>query len=60
MDNLMAYDTKSNNLDDARGYIKALTPWINDYQIEYDSEMNPLGIFGTHNTSSTFHWSYWI
>jgi len=41
MDNLMALDTKSNSLDDAREYIKALAPWIKDDQIEYDSEMNP-------------------
>lgn len=34
MDNMMAVDTKSNSLDDAREYIKALAPWIKDDQIE--------------------------
>jgi len=33
MDNLMALDTKTNSLDDAREYIKALAPWIKDEQI---------------------------
>jgi hypothetical protein len=42
MDNLKTLDTKSNSLDDARDYIKALAPWIKDDQIEYDSEMNPV------------------
>jgi hypothetical protein len=32
MDNLMALDTKSSSLDDAREYIKALAPWIKDDQ----------------------------
>jgi hypothetical protein len=32
MDNLMALDTKTNSLDDARDYIKALAPWIKDDQ----------------------------
>jgi hypothetical protein len=33
MDNLMALDTKSSSLDDARDCIKALAPWINDRQM---------------------------
>jgi hypothetical protein len=56
MDNLMALDTKSNNLDDARDYIKALAPWIKDDQIEYDSEMNPVGVSGVHTPFPPFHW----
>jgi len=56
MDNLMALDTKSNSLDDAREYIKALAPWIKDDQIEYDSEMNPVGISGAHTPFPPFHW----
>ena len=56
MDNLMALDTKSNSLDDARDYIKALAPWIKDDQIEYDSEMNPMGVSGAHTPFPPFHW----
>ncbi|MCB5277779.1 MAG: hypothetical protein LHW62_08825 [Candidatus Cloacimonetes bacterium] len=56
MDNLMALDTKSNSLDDAREYIKALAPWIKDDQIEYDSEMNPVGVSGVHTPFPPFHW----
>jgi SPP1 gp7 family putative phage head morphogenesis protein len=56
MDNLMALDTKSNSLDDAREYIKALAPWIKDDQIEYDSEMNPVGVSGAHTPFPPFHW----
>jgi len=35
MDNLMALDTKSNSLNEAREYIKALAPWIKDNQAVY-------------------------
>jgi len=56
MDNLMALDTKSNSLDDARDYIKALAPWIKDDQIEYDSEMNPVRVSGAHTPFPPFHW----
>ncbi len=56
MDNLMALDTKSNSLDDARDYIKALAPWIKDDQIEYDSEMNPVSVSGAHTPFPPFHW----
>jgi len=56
MDNLMALDTKSNSLDDAREYIKALAPWVKDDQIEYDSEMNPVGVSGAHTPFPPFHW----
>jgi len=56
MDNLMALNTKSNSLDDAREYIKALAPWIKDVQIEYDSEMNPIGVSGAHTPFPPFHW----
>ena len=56
MDNLMALDTKSNSLEDARDYIKALAPWIKDDQIEYDSEMNPVGVSGAHTPFPPFYW----
>jgi hypothetical protein len=56
MDNLMTLDTKSNSLDDAREYIKALAPWIKDDQIEYNSEMNPVGVSGAHTPFPPFHW----
>jgi len=56
MDNLMALDTKSNSLDDAREYIKAMAPWIKDDQIEYDSKMNPVGVSGAHIPFQPFHW----
>lgn len=56
MDNLMALDTKSNSLDDAREYIKALAPWIKDHQIEYDSDMKPVGDSGAHTPFPPFHW----
>jgi len=56
MDKLMALDTKSNNLDDAREYIKALAPWIKDDQIEYDSNMSPVGVSGAHTPFPPFHW----
>jgi hypothetical protein len=54
MDNLLALDTKSNSLDDARDYIKDLTPLIKDDQIEYDSEMNPVGVSGAHTPFPPF------
>mgnify|MGYP007124300278 CR=1 FL=1 len=56
LDNLMALDTKSNSLDDARDYIKALASWIKDDQIEYDSEMNPVGVSGAHTPFPSFDW----
>ena len=56
MDNLMALDTKSSSLEDAREYIKALAPWVKDDQIEYDSEMNPVGVSGAHTPFPPFHW----
>ena len=56
MDKLMALDTKSNSLDDAREYIRALAPWVKDDQIEYDSGMNPVGISGAHTPFPPFHW----
>ena len=56
MGKLMALDTKSKSLDDARAYIKALAPWIKDEQIEYDSEMNPVGVSGAHTPFPTYHW----
>ncbi len=52
----MALDTKSNSLDDARDYIKAMAPWIEDDQIEYDSEMNLAGVSGAHTPFPPFHW----
>lgn len=52
----MALDTKSNSLDDAREYIKALASWIKDDQIEYDSEMNPVGVSGAKTPFTPFHW----
>jgi len=55
-DDLEALDTKSNSLDDAREYIKALAHWFKADQIEYDSEMNPVGISGAHTPFPLFHW----
>jgi hypothetical protein len=48
--------TRDSSLDDAREYIKALAPWIKDDQIEYDSEMNPVGVSGAHTPFPPFHW----
>ena len=56
MENLMALDTKSNSLDDAREYIKALASWIKDDQIEYDSDMKPVGVSGALTPFPPFHW----
>jgi len=56
MDNLMALDTKSNSLDDAREFIKAPAPWIKDDQIEYDSAKNPAGVSRMHTPFPPFHW----
>ena len=55
-DNLMALDTKSGSLDDAREYIKALAPWVKEDQIVYDKEDNPIGVSGTHTPFPPFHW----
>ncbi len=55
MDKLMALDTKSSSLDDAREYIKALAPWIKEEQIEYDTDMNPIGVSGAHTQFPPFH-----
>ena len=52
----MALDTKSNSLDDARDYIKALAPWVKEDQIEYNSEMNPISVSGAHTSFPLFHW----
>ena len=45
-----------NNLDDAKDYIKTLAPWIKDEQIEYDSDIHPVGVFGAHTPFPPFHW----
>ncbi len=55
-DNLMALDTKSGSLDDAREYIKALAPWVKEDQIVYDKEENPIGVSGNHTPFPPFHW----
>ncbi len=56
IDNLMVLDIKCNNLDDAKDYIKTLAPWIKDEQIEYDSDIHPVGVFGAHTPFPPFHW----
>jgi hypothetical protein len=56
MDNLMALDTKSNSLDDAREYIKALAPWVKDDQIVYNNQDEPIGVSGAHTPFPPFHW----
>jgi hypothetical protein len=56
MDNLMALDTKSNSLDDARDYIKALAPWVSNDQIVYNSSDEPIGVSGAHTPFPPFHW----
>ncbi|MDP3114696.1 MAG: hypothetical protein Q8M98_07965 [Candidatus Cloacimonadaceae bacterium] len=56
MDNLMALDTKSNNLDDARDYIKALAPWVSNDQIVYNNNDEPIGVSGAHTPFPPFHW----
>ncbi len=56
MDNLMALDAKSNSLDDARDYIKALAPWVSNDQIVYNSSDEPIGVSGTHTPFPPFHW----
>jgi len=56
MDNLMALDTKSNSLDDAREYIKALAPWVSNDQIVYNSSDEPIGVSGSHTPFPPFHW----
>jgi hypothetical protein len=56
MDNLMALDTKSNSLDDARDYIKALAPWVSNDQIVYNSNDEPIGVSGAHTPFPPFHW----
>jgi len=55
IDNLIALDIKSNSLDDARKYIKALAPWIKDEQIGYGSDMHMVGVFGAHTPFPPFH-----
>ncbi|MDP3114859.1 MAG: hypothetical protein Q8M98_08785 [Candidatus Cloacimonadaceae bacterium] len=56
MDNLMALETKSNSLDDARDYIKALSPWVSNDQIVYNKEDEPIGVSGAHTPFPPFHW----
>ncbi len=48
MDNLMALDTQSNSLEDARDYIKALAPWVSNDQIVYNSSDEPIGVSRAH------------
>ncbi|MDP3115471.1 MAG: phage minor head protein [Candidatus Cloacimonadaceae bacterium] len=56
MDNLMALDTKSDSLDDARDYIKALAPWVSNDQIVYNNQDEPVGVSGSHTPFPPFHW----
>jgi hypothetical protein len=56
MDNLMALDTKSYSLDDAREYIKALAPWVKNDQIVYNNQDDPIGVSGAHTPFPPFHW----
>lgn len=56
MDNLMELDTKSNSLDDAREYIKALVPWVKNDQIVYNNQDEPIGVLGAHTPFPPFHW----
>jgi hypothetical protein len=56
MDNLMAMDTKSNSLDDAREYIKALAPWVKNDQVVYNNQDEPIGVSGAHTPFPPFHW----
>jgi len=56
MDNLMELDTKSNCLDDAREYIKALAPWVKNEQIVYNNQDEPIGVSGAHTPFPPFHW----
>jgi SPP1 gp7 family putative phage head morphogenesis protein len=56
MDNLMALDTKSSSLDDAREYIKALAPWVKNDQIVYNNQDEPIGVSGAHTPFPPFHW----
>jgi len=56
MDNLMELDTKSNSLDDAREYIKALAPWVKNDQIVYNNQDEPIGVSGAHTPIPPFHW----
>jgi len=58
MDNLMALDTKSSSLDDCQRLHQSTRSldWIKDDQIEYDSEMNPVGVSGARTPFPPFHW----
>jgi len=56
MDNLMELDTKSNSLDDAREYIKALASWVKNDQIVYNNQDEPIGVSGAHTPFPPFHW----
>ena len=58
IDNLMSLNYKSNSLVDTREYIKTLASWINDEQIRYDSDMNPVSVSGAHTPFPTFHWKF--
>jgi hypothetical protein len=52
----LAAQDKVYPLNDALEYIKALALWIKDDQMEYDSEMNPVGVSGAHTPFPPFHW----
>lgn|GEM_PF-3700477 len=56
MDNLMAMETKSNSLDDAREYIKAIAPWVSNDQRVYNNDDEPIGVSGVHTPFPQFHW----
>jgi hypothetical protein len=55
-DNLLELDSKSQSLESARDYIKALAPWVSESQIIRDSNGNPTGISGAHTPFPPFHW----
>jgi len=56
MDNLIELDTKSNSLDDAREYIKAIAPWVKNDLIVYNNQDEPIGVSGVHTPFPPFHW----
>jgi len=54
-DKLMAVEMKENNLEKAREQIKALAPWGNAKNVEYDGDGEPIGISGEITPFPPFH-----
>ncbi len=55
-DKLLDIELEQGNLDKTREYIKSLAPWVNEKDVIYDDNENPIGVSGSHTPFPPFHW----